>query len=197
MEKRGVMKSIQLTVFCITYLLLAPLSFGQTHSASSTDCDKLGPSTWKPGSVEEMHTQEASYWGCRMGVSPETVRQWQKASGAPDRIANIEIGAVDGHEFVFIERMGGTMRCFSFSALKKVGAGWEEVWTDAADEYCMMKCPGIEMKVFKSQLLLMTPRSSDPDCKQMFHRRGFFWDGKTFRPRAGRALPDNNVSRPK
>jgi len=78
--------------------------------------------------------------------------------------------------------MGGTMRCFSFSALKKTKSGWEQVWEDSAEEYCMMRCPGIEMKILGSRLLLEVPKSSDPNCKQMFERKEFIWNGKTFRP---------------
>jgi hypothetical protein len=74
------------------------------------------------------------------------------------------------------------MRCFSFAVLKKSSKCWEEVWEDAGDGYCMMKCPGIDMRIFGSRLVLEVPKSTDPDCKDMFDRKEFLWDGKTFRP---------------
>jgi hypothetical protein len=170
-----------LVLSCLTF---APASFAQTGAKSPNDCDKLGPRTWKGGSIEESRTQEAAYWGCRMSVPTETVKQWQGASNALDRIDRIKIGTVGKQQLVFIQRMGGTMRCFSFSALKKSDNAWKQVWEDGGDEYCMMKCPGIEMNIFGSRLVLEVPKSSDPDCREMFQRKEFFWDGKTFRPAA-------------
>lgn len=194
-HERSSMKNFKLALFsCValsSFFTFAVGSFAQTGGESPRDCDKLGPRTWKAGSIEEMRTQEASYWACRMGVPTETVRQWQQASNAPDRIDRIKIGIVDKQELVFIQRMGGTMRCFSFSALKKTSKGWEEVWEDNGEGYCMMKCPGIEMKIFNSRLALEVPKSSDPDCKQIFQRKVFIWDDKTFRPAA-----DHGVGKP-
>ncbi len=164
---------------CLTF---PPRTFAQTVGKSQFDCDKLEPRNWKGGSIEEMRGEEAAYWGCRMGVPAETVKQWQQASDAPDRIDGIRIGAVDKQELVFIRRMGGTMRCCSFSALKKTSKGWEQVWEEYGDEYCMMRCPGIEMKILGSRLVLDAPKSSDADCKNMFYRKEFVWNGKTFRP---------------
>ncbi len=184
------MKNIKLRVFAflvLSCIAFAPVSFAQTAGKSPQDCDKLGPSTWKGGSLEEMRQQEAAYWGCRMAVPSETIKQWQQASDELDPITAIKIRTVNKQELVFVERMGGTMRCFRFSALEKTTKGWEKVWGDSGDEYCMIKCPGIVMRIFSSRLVLDTPKSSDPDCKQMFHKKEFIWDGKTFRPAPERA----------
>ena len=167
----------------LSFFPLALGSFAQTGERSLQDCDKLGPRTWTAtGSVEEIREQEAVYWGCRMELPTETIKQWQRASDAPDPIDRIKIINMDKQELVYIQRMGGTMRCFSFSALKKTSKGWEQVWEESGDEYCMMKCPGIKMGIVGSRLVLDVPKSSDPDCKKMFHRKEFIWDGKTFRP---------------
>ena len=74
------------------------------------------------------------------------------------------------------------MRCHSFSALKKTNKGWEQVWEANGDYYCTMKCPGIEMKIFGSRLVLDVPKSPVPDCRQSFQREEFTWNGKTFQP---------------
>ena len=184
------MPKIKLPVFfflvlaCLTF---APGAWGQTGAKSPTQCEKLGPHTWK-GSREEMRFQEAVYWGCRMDVPGETVMEWQQASNGADRIERIKIGSVEKQELVLIQRMGGTMRCFSFSALKNTSDGWKEVWEDNGEGYCMMKCPGVEMKILGSRLVLEGPKSSDPACKDIFQRKVFIWDGKTFRPAADHAV---------
>lgn len=187
------MAKIKLPVFfflvlaCLTF---APGAWAQAGAKSPTQCDKLGPRTWKASSVEEMRFQEAVYWGCRMDVPAETVMEWQQASNGADRIERIKIGSIEKQELVLIQRMGGTMRCFSFSALRDTRDGWKEVWEDDSDGYCMMKCPGAEMKIFGSRLLLEVPKSSDPDCKDTFQRKVFIWDGTTFRPAADHAVSD-------
>jgi hypothetical protein len=184
------MAKIKLPVFfflvlaCLTF---APGALAQTGAKSPTQCDKLGPRTWK-GSREEMSFQEAVYWACRMDVPAETVMEWQQASNAGDRIERIKIGSVEKQELVFIQRMGGTMRCFSFSALRDTRDGWTKVWEDNGQGYCMMKCPGVEMKIFGPRLLLEVPKSPDPGCKDIFQRKVFIWDGTTFRPAADHAV---------
>lgn len=80
------------------------------------------------------------------------------------------------------------MRCFSFDVIKKTSNGWERVWEDAGEGYCMMKCPGIEMRIFGSRLVLEVPKSTDADCRDMFDRKEFVWDGKTFRAATDHAL---------
>ena len=75
------MAKIKLPVFfflvlaCLTF---APGAWAQTGAKSPTQCDKLGPRTWK-GSMEEMRFQEAVYWGCRMDVPAETVMECSSA----------------------------------------------------------------------------------------------------------------------
>jgi len=185
------MKSSKVRVFYLLSLscLTFPLGvFAQTSSKSTSGCDKFGPRTWKVGSIEAIRTQEAAYWGCRMNVPTDTVKQWQQASDEPDRIDRMKIGTVGRQELVFIRRMGGTMRCFSFSVLRKNRQGWEQVWEDYGEEFCMMKCPAIEMRISDSRLSLQVPKPPDPDCKQMFHQKEFIWDGQSFRPAAEHAL---------
>jgi hypothetical protein len=68
------------------------------------------PENWGPNFGEES-------WGCRLAVATETVNQWQKGAEATEAIADIKLAIIEKQDFVFIERMGGSMRCFSFSAL--------------------------------------------------------------------------------
>jgi hypothetical protein len=80
-----------------------------------------------------------------------------------------------------MERMGGTMHCFSFTALQKTGAGWKKIWEESGDEYCRDKCPGIEMRISSLRVSLEIPKSSNKDCEGTFQKKDFVWDGKTFR----------------
>jgi len=116
-----------------------------------------------------------------MGLPAATIKQWQQASDEPDPILEIKLFAMNGQEFVFIERMGGTMRCRSFTALKKTGKRWEKVWDEYGDKYCMV-CPEIKVRILGSHVVLEVPKSTDPNCEQLFHKKEFIWDGKTFRP---------------
>ena len=180
--KNIMLQSLSLLMLsCHTY---APRTFAQTVGKSQSDCDKLGPRTWKAaGSIEEIREREAVYWGCRMGLSTATIKEWQQASNEPDPISGIKIFSINKQEVIFIERMGGTMRCRSFTALKKTSKGWEEVWHEYGDEYCMV-CPEIKIKTLGSHLVLEVPKSTDPNCEQLFRRKEFIWDGKTFQPAA-------------
>jgi len=184
------MPKIKLPVFfflvlaCLTF---APGAWGQTGAKSPPSVRNWGLTLGKV-QREEMRFQEAVYWGCRMDVPGETVMEWQQASNGADRIERIKIGSVEKQELVLIQRMGGTMRCFSFSALRDTRDGWTKVWEDNGEGYCMMKCPGVEMKIFGPRLLLEVPKSSDPACKDTFQRKVFTWDGTTFRPAADHAV---------
>ena len=96
-------------------------------------------------------------------------------------IADIQLVTIDKEEFVFIERMEGSMHCYNFEALRKTAKEWQQVWENAEDDYCVMSCPAIKMRVTGSRLLLEMPNSSDRDCRRMFQRRAFLWNGKTFK----------------
>jgi hypothetical protein len=163
---------------CFTF---APGIFAQTGAKSPQNCDKLGPHTWKGDSIEERRDEESAYWGCRMGLPTATIKQWQQASDEPDPIRGIRILRMNEQELVFIERMGGTMRCRSLTALRKTSKGWERVWDEYGDEYCMV-CPAIRIKILGSHLVLEVPKSTAPACEQLWRRKEFIWNGKTFRP---------------
>jgi hypothetical protein len=180
-------KLLVLPILVISCLSFAASGFAQTDGKLPTNCEKLGSRTWK-GSMEERRFQEAVYWACKMDVSAETVMEWQQASHSADRIERIKIGSVEKQELALIERIGGSMRCFTFSALKDTSDGWREVWEDDREGYCMMKCPRIEMNIFGSRLVLEVPKSSGPDCKDIFAKKVFIWDGTTFQPAADHAV---------
>jgi hypothetical protein len=76
------------------------------------------------------------------------------------------------------------MHCYNFKALKETTKGWEQVWEKASasdsDDYCMLTCPGIRMRFVNPFLVLDLPPSPGPDCKDMFHREKYSWNGKTF-----------------
>jgi hypothetical protein len=178
-----VRKSVTLKSTALVFYFFVSVSglFAQTNGQSSHDCEKLGPRAWKGTSFEERREEEDAYWACRTRVPITTIRLWEKASDSVDPIAGIESQDMQDHQIVFIERVGGTMRCFSFAALQKTSAGWAKIWEEAGDEYCRGRCPPIGMRISGLRLLLETSRSSDKDCEQTFARKEFVWDGKTFR----------------
>jgi hypothetical protein len=172
---------VKFVAFLPIYLALAPSILAQAGGKSQQNCEKVGPHTWKHGSIEEMSEQEAVYWGCRMGLPTATIKQWQQASDEPDPISEIKLFTMNKQEFVFIERMGGTMRCRSFTALMNTGKGWEKVWDEYGDMYCGI-CPELRIRILGSRLVLEVPKSTDANCEQLFHRKEFIWNGKMFRP---------------
>lgn len=177
--KKTLKLSVTLLVLCCVGFM-SGLS-AQTVGKPSQDCDKLGPRTWKGTSFEERREQEDAYWACRVHMPTATIKLWEQASDALDPIASIEIRDIQKQQIVFIERMGGTMHCFSFTALQKIGAAWKKIWEESGDEYCRDKCPDIEMRISGLRLSLQIPKSPDEDCERTFQKKEFVWDGKTFR----------------
>lgn len=176
--KKTLKLSVTLLVLCCV-AFMSGLS-AQTVGKPSQDCDKLGPRTWKGTSFEERREQEDAYWACRVHMPTATIKLWEQASDALDSIASIEIRDIQKQQIVFIERMGGTMHCFSFTALQKIGAGWKKIWEESGDEYCRDKCPDIEIRISGLRLSLQIPKSPDKDCERTFQKKEFAWDGKTF-----------------
>jgi hypothetical protein len=179
--KKSARLSVTLLVFYFS-VFVSGLS-AQTAGQLSEDCDKLGPRTWKGASFEERREEEDAYWACRVRVPTATIKLWEQATDSLDPIAGIEIRDIQKQYIVFIERVGGTMHCFSFAALQKTSAGWTKIWEESGDEYCRDKCPGIEMRISGLRLSLDTSKSSDKDkdCERTFAKKEFTWDGKTFR----------------
>jgi len=176
-------KLIRLCMACLplcSFVFVKGLS-AQTVRKSSEDCDKVGPRTWKGASFEERREEEDTYWACRVHVPTETIKLWEQASEALDPIASIEIRHLQKQQMVFIERMGGTMHCFSFAALQKTSGGWTKIWEESGEEYCRDKCPDIEMRISSLRISLEIPKSVNKDCEGAFQKREFVWDGKTFR----------------
>jgi hypothetical protein len=158
-------------------LAFVPRAAAQSSRKSHEDCR----ADWPPYFAEGQKEHEAAYWACRLGVATGTVKTWQ---ASPGLIADIQMATINKSEFVFIERSEGTMHCYNFEVLLKTAGGWREVWVDSSDDYCMVHCPAIKMRIVGSQLLLDLPSSSDPDCRRMFVGRKYVWNGKTFRAAA-------------
>jgi uncharacterized protein (DUF736 family) len=148
---------LSLATLAIYSLVFASALSAQSVKRSSQDCDKLGPRTWKGASFEERREEKDAYWACKLDVPIATVKLWEQASNSLDPIAGIKIRDVQERQIVFMERMGGTMHCFSFTALQKTGAGWKKIWEESGDEYCRDKCPGIEMRISSLRVSLEIP----------------------------------------
>ncbi len=159
------------------------------------DCMKLVPGDWGPnfGAVWQQH--EAVYWGCRIGVSEETIRQWQQfSSGMIQDLIPVTIGK---EQIVIIESMEGSAHCYEIGALQKTAKGWELIWsppsTPDSMHYCTLACPPIRIKALGKNLTLQDPYTSDSkedqtlSCKHVkWHKESYRWDGRTYQPATAR-----------
>jgi hypothetical protein len=175
-----VLRSSRLPAFfaMLVFCCISPTqTSAQTRRKSHEECRKLVPTDWGPNFGEEWHQHESIYWGCRLGVPPQSVQSWQDPFGM---IQDIRFATIKEQEFVFVEHMEGTMHCYSFKAFRKTERGWEEVWQQASEFYCMVACPPIRMTIIASSVILQAPATSDKRCTNIFSREQYRWNGKSF-----------------
>lgn len=136
----------------------------QNLQKSHEECLKLVPGDWGPNFGEGWKQHEAVYWGCRLGASEETVKQWQKfSSGMIQGLISVTIGR---EQIMIIESMEGSAHCFDISALRKTSKGWESIWSPPSNpnsmDHCTLACPPIRIKALGENLTLENPYTSDP-----------------------------------
>ena len=163
-------------------LLCATATFSQSPQKSHENCIKLVPGNWGPNFGVEWHAHESIYWGCRLGLPAETIKDWQRAAGLSGMTENILPVKIANDDLVLIEEMQGSMHCYIISALRKTPKGWEQVWTESGDDFCTMTCPPIRITIRGPRLFLDAPLSSNPDCNGHIYKRKYLWNGKTFAP---------------
>jgi hypothetical protein len=179
---------LSLLSFCFAF---ASTVDAQTVRKSHDDCLKLVPGDWGPNFGEEWKQHEAVYWGCRLGASVETIKQWQQfSSGMIQDLIQVTIGK---EQIVLIESVEGSAHCFEISALRKTQKGWESVWSPPSNpdsmDYCTLACPAVRIKASGKHLTLENPQTSDPkedqtfSCKHLkWRRETYHWDGHTYQP---------------
>lgn len=144
-----------------------------------------------PNFGTEWHKNEAIYWGCRLGVTSETVASWQKASEELGMAQEISLARIQGRDLVVIEEVAGDAHCFDLTVLAKVNEAWELVWrlpiARNSMDYCTEACPAVKAKISANILTIESPQSSDPNedttftCKHVtWRKRNFRWTGTTF-----------------
>jgi hypothetical protein len=158
---------------------------------SHEECLKLVPGDWGPNFGEEWKQNEAVYWGCRLGVPVETIKEWQQfSSGMIQDLIPIRIGE---EQIVLIESMEGSAHCFSIDALRKTAKGWQVIWSPPSSpdtmDYCTLTCPAIRIRADGKNLVLELPETSDRkedptySCKHVkWKKERYLWDGQTYQP---------------
>jgi hypothetical protein len=162
----------------------ATSAFGQ-RPKSASECTKVVPGDW--GRDDQWHQHEALYWGCRLGVPAETVKEWQTAAYIEDRMQEVSLARLDGQTVVLITEEGGSGHCFDVKVLVPSGTSWTMVWElPEQDQYCSGWCPALKVRLHSKSLTVSTPSSSDPHntaftCKHVqWHHESFVWTGNTF-----------------
>jgi hypothetical protein len=187
------MNSTRFVLFAVVVLSFIPYTrlSARESQKSHEDCLKLVPGDWGANFGEEWKQHEAVYWGCRLGVSVETLHEWQHfASGM---IADLIRVTIDDEQIVIVESMEGSAHCYSISAVRKAQKGWKPIWSPPSDpdsmEFCTLACPRIRIKVRGKSLTLETPESSDPkedqtiSCKHVkWNKETYRWNGQTYQP---------------
>ena len=184
------MKFAIIGAFCL--LTVTGGARGQT-AGSHEDCLKRVPGDWGPNFGNVWHRNEALYWGCRLGVPPETVEEWQRAANEMGAAEQISQSKVEGRDLVLIEEMGGSAHCFDVTVLAKPDGNWRPVWRLPVPRnsmnYCTGACPAVRARIDGTVLTVETPLSRDPkedttfSCKHVKWRKETFrWTGKTFAP---------------
>jgi hypothetical protein len=172
-------------------LLLAFTGNGFTQTPKShEECIKRVPGDWGPNFGDQWHHNEALYWGCRLGVPPDTVAEWQRVVNEEGMAQQILLRKVDGHDLVLIEVMTGTAHCSDVKALRYLD-GWKPVWelpvARNSMDYCTGACPGLRMNMKGRLLTIESPVTNDPEedtphtCRVVkWHKEVFRWSDKTF-----------------
>jgi hypothetical protein len=179
-------------VFCFLFSARLP---AQALQKSQEECLKLVPGDWGPNFGQKWKQHESVYWGCRVGVSEETVGQWQHFSaGMIQELIPVTVG---GEQLVIMESMGGSAHCIEIDALRNTSTGWQRIWSPPANpdsmDDCTLGCPPIRIEVAGKNLTLEKPYSSDPTKDQTpscthvkWNKESFHWDGRTYRPAKAR-----------
>jgi hypothetical protein len=183
-------KTTGLILLAVLFCLVPPTRLSaQSLRKSHGDCIKLVPGDWGPNFGERWKQNEAVYWGCRLGIPAETIKEWQHfASGAVQDLIPVTI---DNQQIVLMEDMEGSAPCYTISALMKTSKGWELAWSRSSNpdsmDHCTLSCPPIRMRVQRRNLTLELPATSDPkedqtlSCKHIkWQKETYHWDGKTF-----------------
>ena len=174
------MSIVRFITAIIFLFALATSAVAQTEAKSTDECRKHLPRNWGPNFGEQWHHYEAIFWACRSGLTTTAVEKLRQTANVTGLIQDMMRVTIDNQELILIGQVEGSMRCHSFAALKKTETAWERIWDEASDIYCMMSCPPIRMKVKGTVLILRSEASSDRQCKGIFHRSEFVWNGKTF-----------------
>lgn len=185
------MNSARIVLLAIAaFIPLTQLS-AQDLQKSHEECLKVVPGDWGPNFGEEWKQHEAVYWGCRLSVPIETVREWQQFSAG--MIQDLIQITIENQQVVLIESMEGSAHCFDVAALRKRAKGWEVIWSPPSSpdsmDYCTLACPAIRIRAYGKNLTLELPETSDPredqtfSCKHVkWRQERYFWDGQTYQP---------------
>ena len=183
------MSYLRFVFFAIGFFVPLTSLSAQDLRKSHEACLKLVPGDWGPNFGEEWKQNEAVYWGCRLGVPVETVKEWQRFSfGVIQDLIPVKIGE---EQIVLVESMEGSAHCFSIDALRKTAKGWEVIWSPPSSpdsmDYCTLACPAIRIRPDGKNLVLELPETSDPkedptfSCKHVkWKKEKYLWDGQTY-----------------
>ena len=184
---------MKIAIAGLAFLLVAAGSLAGQTQKSHEKCIKRVPGDWGPNFGEQWHHNEALYWGCRLGVSSETVATWQKAANEMGMAQQISTSKVDGQDLAMIEEMDGSAHCFDVKVFVHLDGNWKIAWrlprARNSMDYCTGACPALKADMSGRVLTIESPASADPkedttfNCRHVtWHKEVFHWTGTTFEP---------------
>jgi hypothetical protein len=175
-------------------IALVPQANSQVAKRSHEQCLKLVPGDWGPNFGAQWRENEARYWACRLGQTPDTVRAWQEAAEVEGFVQDIAVASPGGTSVVVIEEVQGTASCHIFSALSKTSGNWRRVWDgperlpgDDEGKYCTGPAGAIRMRVGSDVLTLDVPDCADTDVQPGANCKHVTWTKESYR-RNGRTF---------
>lgn len=177
--------------------LTTPLTSQAQKPRSAEECAARVPAKTgaeaAPGAPEQRNG-EAIYFACRLGVSEDDVRSWQKqlaqgyGEGRYGQLWDARLTRNKDGEFAILTTIVGTAHCQDIAVMKKSAGDWAKAWQlpdrlPLRLKHCAKGCPLMKVSLDQSGVLsvgIPADSNMEPQLKCRVKWLRYRWDGKTF-----------------